>query len=266
MKFWTALQYPLCQAALVEDGRICKTIPVKPPRTPARRVGLVADYDGKLVVGRRNSIELWDRQGQELLECVYHRWIYGLHGCLQIDSDLLLACSTLDVVFRLDFEGRSPWSWWAHHDGLAAEPRFLERQDWPTLQLTQQLEHDTAHLNSIRLKDSRTVLATLRRRRAVVEIDLSDPSPKSKLVRLIQEPQPHDFQYHEGKELFGTEDSLVVGGAACPGYSFVKRIIVLAGGRYLFTHEEGVVEIDGDGRVLASWTLPRPFGFACIEP
>ena len=105
MKFWTALQFPLCQAALVCEGKIVKTIPPKPPKTPARRVELVAEYDDLLVIGRRNSIELWDRAGIELLQSVYHPWIYRLHDCLQVGSELLVACATLDVVFQLDFDG-----------------------------------------------------------------------------------------------------------------------------------------------------------------
>jgi len=265
MKFWTALQYPLCQAALVCDGQIVRTIPRKPPNTPARRVSMVSQYDDYLVVGRRCNIELWDREGTELLHSVYHPWIYSLHDCLQVGSQFLIACAVLDVVFLLDLQGRESWNWWAYQDELAAEPAFVHRDNWQTVQLTQDVEHEMAHLNSISLKGERTVLATLLKRRVVVELDLDDPAPRSQLVRSLDATDPHDFQYHHDRPVYGSADGITVNGQQHKGYLYVKRIIPLAEDRYLFTHEQGVTQIDRHGNRLADWTLPRPFGITCLE-
>ena len=231
MKFWTALQYPLCQAALVCDGQIVKTIPPEPPNTPARRVGLVSEHDDFLIVGRRCNIELWNRGGTELIRSIYHPWIYSLHDCLQVGSRLLLACATLDVVFLLDLEGHESWNWWAYRDGLAAEPEFVHRDDWQTVQLTQHVKHETAHLNSITMKDDNTVLATLLRPRQIVELNLNDPSPKSRVVETLEAVDPHDFQYHNGLAVYGSHDAITIDGRRHEGYSYVKRIVPLADDR-----------------------------------
>lgn len=265
MKFWTALQYPLNQAALVYDGRIVKTIPSQPPKTPARWVSLVGQYNDCLVIGRRNSIELWDREGTELIHSIYHPWIYTLHDCLQIGEDLLLASATLDVVFRLNLNGQCSWNWWAWRDGLAAKPEFVERDDWQTVQLTQHVEHETAHLNSITWQDKQTVLATLLRPRKIVQLNLADPVPQCHLVQTLEATDPHDFQYHDGQAVYGAADGIIVNGRTHHGYVYVKRIIPLAEDRYIFTHEQGVTEIDNEGQRLTDWKLPRPFGISCLE-
>lgn len=265
MRFWTALQYPLNQAALICDGQIVKTIPPRPPNTPARWVVLVSQYDDCLVVGRRCSIELWDRGGTELIHSVYHPWIYSLHDCRQVGADLLLACATLDVVFKLDLQGQASWNWWAWRDGLAEKPGFIERDDWQTVQLTQHVEHNTAHLNSITLENDHTVLATLLRPRTIVQLNLSDHQPQSRFVESLKATDPHDFQYHAGRAVYGRRDGITIDGRAHDGYEYVKRIFPVGEDRYLFTHEEGITQIDCEGRRLIDWTLPRPFGITCLE-
>ncbi|MDP7014685.1 MAG: hypothetical protein QGG36_02690 [Pirellulaceae bacterium] len=266
MRFWTALQFPLCQAALVEDGEIVRTIPCKPPGTPARRVVLVGDYEGMLVVGRRNSIEIWDREGGELIQSVYHPWIYSFHACLQHGQRLLVASATLDVVFSLDLEGEATWAWWAHRDGLAAAPSFVDSKDWASRQLTQEIDHNTAHLNSLRWKSDKVLLATLLRRGAVVAIDIGNgKQPVARIERELADPDIHDFQYVGDRAVYGTRDAIVVGDCVHTGFSYVKRVVALESDQVLFSHENGVTALDGDGARGIDWTLPRPFGFACLE-
>jgi hypothetical protein len=85
------------------------------------------------------------------------------------------------------------------------------------------------------------------------------------LVQSLDATDPHDFQYHHGRAVYGTADGITVHGERHNGYSYVKRIVPLAEDRYLFTHEQGVTQIDSHGRRLTDWMLPRPFGITCLE-
>lgn len=265
MRFWTALQYPLCQAALVEDGSIVRCIPARPPRTPARRVNLVSEFDRRLVIGRRNSIEIWNREGTHLEESIYHPWIYSLHACCQFEDRLLLGCATLDVVFTLDFDGHSDWQWWAYRDGLSAEPTFVHDRDWQLRQLTHEIEHDTAHLNSVRFSDGNSIFVTLLRPGCVVSVPLTDSTPQSQIVCRPDDPDIHDYQRQNGTAIYGARELIAISDERHRGYQYVKRIESRTPGQFLFTHEQGVTAIRSDGAQLMNWSLPRPFGLALIE-
>lgn len=268
MRFWTALQAPLFQAALVDDGKIVETVPPRPPSTPARRVYLVGEYDSNLIIGRRNSLELWSRDGTEFKRQVYHPWIYSLHDCEQYGDNLILACATLDVVFELTWDGDAVWSWWAWKDGLAGKPDFIDSDDWQTMQLTQEIQHDTAHLNSIQIDlMGRQIYATLLRRQTVVSIPLPHIEALTTMAAETR-VDPHDYQRIDGRPVYGFCEGLQFGpidtGRTVLGYDYPKRIRRV-GDTLLVTHEGGVSRLTLDGDHIETWPLPRPFGFACIE-
>ena len=57
MRFWTAFQSPLHYAALIDNGEVVTAIPYHSPKTPARMVGPIAEWDDKhILIGRRISV------------------------------------------------------------------------------------------------------------------------------------------------------------------------------------------------------------------
>lgn len=266
MRLWTMLQEPLSQVALVENGKITKRIPNHPPQTLSRQVKAISEFDGNLIIGRRNSIEMWTPDGNQMIKSVYHPWIYGLHEIIQFGDELLIACAHLDVVFRLNWDGECTWSWWAYKEGYSAEPTFINDENWQTVQLTEILPNDdSVHLNSIKIHED-MILVTLMRKKLVVMVNPHDQYDKSSHVRQLPEEAhcPHDFLYHKGMPVYGRDIGIVINEKIKSGYQFVKRIKPLDD-TLLFTHEKGITQTNFDGRVITDWTLPKPYGFALVD-
>ncbi len=259
------LQEPLSQVALVEDGEILKRIPDHPPQTLSRQVKTISEFDGNLIIGRRNNIEMWTPDGSQMIKSVYHPWIFGLHDVKQWGNELLIACADLDVVFRLDWEGNSNWSWWAWKEGYSTEPTFLEDENWQTRQITDNFTHKgSVHLNSIQFHED-LVLVTLMWKNTIVALDPNSDRPSTPVSNLAGAHCIHDYLYHDGKEIYGRDAGIVIDGKLRPGYQFVKRIKPM-GDTILFTHEKGITQMNHNtGQVVHQWTLPKPFGFDLVD-
>lgn len=257
MKFWTSLQEPLSQAVLIDDnGNIIKKIPEKTPNTPVRKVGCVGKYKNDLIVGRRNSIEIWDINGNEQKYIINHPWIYGLHEVSQIEDDLLIACSSLDVVFRITLEGEVKWSWWAYKSGYGKKFELIDRKDWVNNQVTKNLDNPHGvHLNSGRLQDGKILISLL----------------KSNICGYVEQNKHHfhilakDLQgvhspfYYNGQLCYGLSNGLVVNEVFIAGYRWVKRLAEYDSLLW-FSHEEGVTALNKNLHVVKNYRLPRPFG------
>jgi len=266
MKLWTMLQEPLSQAALFENGNTTKKIPNHPPGTLSRQVKTLGEFDGNLLIGRRNNIEMWTPDGSQMIKSVYHPWIYGLHEVLQWGDELLLACANLDCVFTLDWEGNSNWSWWAWKEGYSTEPTFLNEDNWQTRQITDNFTHKgSVHLNSIKRHEDK-VLVTLMWKHTIVSVKPYSNEPSELVAVLPRDARcPHDYFYHEGVEIYGRDWGIVIDGELKRGFSFVKRIYPLRE-TILFTHEQGIVEMDYKRKkAIRQWTLPKPFGFVLVD-
>jgi hypothetical protein len=274
-KFWTGYQQPLCQAVLIEEGKELLAIPPRPAGTPARQVWCVGEWDDKLLMGRRNLVELWNRQGTELERQVYHKWLYTLHVTEKLGGAILVGSAVLDMAMLLDWNGNVAWEWWAWKDGYAPKPSAVEEDNWRNTQLTQQWQPaDSCHLNSISVEPDNTLLLTLMKARKVVRVSLAQSNPKSALefdagnekYRYI-----HDFQYDRRGgspvPVFGAENGLWVGDRLLyrDDWPWVKRIRQLGQDEYAFTHMRGVVVCDKNGNTLQTQELPTPFGITHPE-
>ena len=141
MRFWTAFQYPLHQAALIDNGKIVATIPDHSSKTPARMVGPIAEWDDKhILIGRRSSVELWTKDGKNLVQQMTHPWIYGFHALQRYKDKILIGCAGPDCVVLLDWDGNVEWSWFAYKHGLSADIKgypvpFGDNPNWAAFQL-----------------------------------------------------------------------------------------------------------------------------------
>ena len=262
MKFWTTLQEPLSQAALIEDGKIIKLIPENPSGTPARKVYCVSRYKDNLVIGRRNSIELWDFEGNELLHTIYSPLIYGLHEINQYQEDLIVCCTSLDVVFRIDLEGNVKWKWFAHEHDFCPDPKLLDDPNWQTIQLTKSISPKySSHLNSCRVHGNKVLISLMKNKKAL-EIEIGKQQFN---VILSNIPEGLHSPVIINDELcYATMDQLVIGNKIIKydyekkeGYLWVKRIVE-HDGKIFFSHENAISCIEKDK--IKDIILPRPFG------
>lgn len=264
MRYWTALQEPFSQAALVENGRIVRRIPDSPPRTRARQVKCVAEFDGNLVVGRLASIELWTPDGGEMISSLYHPYIVGLHEIHQYKDMLLVACAGIDVLFLMTQDCECVWSWWAHHGGYCPRIPEVDGPDWEMFQSTGKawtLTKDESHLNSARVHGDQ-VLASLLRKDLIVQIPLFGTTATEVCNTAFG---VHSPIMTSGGLVYGSDKGVCLPGHTVLGYEWVKRIYEMPDGPLLITHEAGVTKISTSGDVLTHHTLPRPFGVALLE-
>ena len=267
MRFWTSMQLPICQAAFVEGGKIVQTIPTNSPQTPARQITQVGEWDGKLMIGRRFSIELWDPAAPQQLRSVYHKYMYGMH-CLKRWRDKILVCSgQIDVIFLIDWDGKIHWEWWAHKHGLTSRCEALDRPDWPVVQTSFGLvdKPDSTGMNSVHPLNDEEILVTFHRLRKVGRINISG---KMTLLGGVPDiPALHDYQFDpdDGSTIYGHNDGIRTCKKDVPGYTFVRRIRCLGNGEYLFAHNEGMTIINQVGKKLEHAPVPRPFDIALLE-
>jgi len=266
MKFWTVLQEPLFQAVLVENGNIIKRIPEIPPNTPVRRVGCIAKYKDKLIIGKRNSLEIWDFDGKELLQTLYSPLIYGLHEINQYQDDIIICCTTIDGIFRLDLEGNVKWKWFAHQHGFCPDTKLLDDPNWQTIQLTQSISPpNSSHINSCRVHGD-TVIASLMYNKTAIEIKIGEQG----YTKLIELPESHGLHgtIRVNNELcYATMDRIVLGKkvidynyATNEGYLWVKRIVE-HDDKIFFSHESGISYVFKNKKdKVYDIPLPRPFG------
>ena len=270
--FWTMYQQPLCQAAYICGGVEQKAIPARPAKTPARQVWSIGEWENKLLVGRRNSVEMWDPATMTLERQVYHRWLYTLHVSEIYNGLLLVGCAGLDVALLLDWDGNVHWEWWAWEDGYAQKPDALEQPDWVTTQLTQQWQPDSScHLNSINVEPNGELLITLMKAKKVVRVSTAKSHPKSSVEFDADDSKYkhiHDFKYDDvhGKRapVFGCENGLWLDGQRLltDTWPWIKRIRRLPDGSYAVTSYAGVGVCTPTGRIVTAYKVPVPFGIA----
>lgn len=265
MKFWTVLQEPLYQAALVQDGKIIKTIPANPSGTPVRHVYALARYKDNLVIGKKNSFEIWDFEGNELIKTIYCPLIYGLHEINQYKDDLIVCCTTLDVIFRMDLDGNVKWKWFAHQHGFCPDTKLLENPNWQTMQLSQTVSFsDASHLNSCRVHEDK-VIASLMNNKIIIEINIGEQNYNVLLSNVKH--GVHSPIIIDKKLCYATVDELNIGNRIIKydyenktGYLWVKRIVD-HDNKIFFSHELGISYIvKNNENNIFDFVLPRPFG------
>lgn len=262
MRFWTVLQEPLCQAVFVENGQIVKRIPEKPPNTPARRVMAVGKFNDKLVLGRRNSLEIWDFAGNKCEHIINSQVIYGLHEINQYQDDILICCTSLDGLFQLNLDGDLKWSWFAHDHGFCPDPKLLQMRDWQTIQLTESITPpNSCHLNSARIYGDK-VLCSMLKAKKIIEVKIGESGFKKILD--LKEDGVHSPVYIKNKLCYATMDNLFINNMnfkydykTKKNYLWVKRIVE-HNGLVHFSHEQGVTSYNYRG--FTNIRLPRPFG------
>jgi len=276
MRFWTSFQYPLHQAALVDNGKVVRTIPDHAPKTPARMVGPIGRWDDDhILVGRRSSVELWTADGRDLVQQVNHPWIYGFHVVKRYQDYVLCGSAGPDCVFLLDWDGNVHGSWFAYKQGLSADIKgypipFGEGTEWLAFQLTQNFKlKNSAHLNSANIAPDGEIFVTLCHRRKIVRVD--PDTWQGKVVDTTGD-LPHDFQYDwrfsPGRKLVGLRKGLQTEGRWIfpeDTYTCVKRITQAGDNLLAFTHETGAVLTGYNAKVLESVDLPRPWHVVNLE-
>lgn len=276
MRFWTAFQAPLHQAALIENGKVVCAIPDHAAKTPVRMVGPIGAWDeNHLLIGRRCSIEQWTADGKEMVRQVYHPWIYGLHVVQRYGDLLLLGCAGPDCAFLIDWEGTTHWSWFACKDRLSAPLSgfpvpFGEGQVWAAFQLTRTFGlPGSTHLNSISVEPDLSLLVTLCYKQGLVKLPVPVLGYQEHVSGKVVETTGHlrhDGQYDRrggGKDLVvGLSGGISVNGNLLHEhhkFPYVKRIVQFGEDEYLFTHDTGMIRCKRDGKVLDQVALPRPW-------
>lgn len=274
MRFWTAFQEPLCQAALIENGKIVRTIPDHPPKTPVRFVHIVGEYKDKLILTRSSDHQIWSLDGKTQELQLYTPYVYAPHWVGELDGCVLAGSGGLDVVYMLDLEGKCKWAWWlCDHSKRPADFRMLMNQpDWLDYQVSRRLPEDRmCGLNSIHKRLNGSLLVTLMKMNAGVcvqpQLPVSlYPAVKWLSVLMTKYSFPHDIQLdpRNHRLVYGAKEGFIIDEEVVLPYEFVKRVRPIDGG-YIITHEKGVVVTDMDGKEKQSVLLPRPFGVFHLE-
>lgn len=272
MRFWTAFQHPLHQAALVENGQVIRTIPDHPAKTPARMVGPIGRWDDDhILVGRRSSVELWTADGKDLVQQVYHPWIYGLHVVKRYEDCLLLGCAGPDCLILLDWDGNARWSWFAHSRGLSAKldgypVPFGEGPAWQSFQLTQNFKlPGSTHLNSANIEADGAVVATLCHSKTIVRAWPKIAGSQAMVLQKVGRHLPHDFQFDCRGDvpvgLYGCNQGVSREGDLIVEVDHVKRITQIGEKDYGISCEDACFICDRGGKIRDRVALPRPWHF-----
>lgn len=265
IKFWTSLQ-TLKQAVLVDDGKIIKSIPVKPPKTIFRRCGPCGEYDGKLAIAKHASFELWNQEGTECYKSFYHPLIYAPHDIIQYGKDVLICSSGLEMFFLMNIKGRVKWEWWGYKNGIGEKNYFYFQDDWTINQTTTDTStpctEQRAHFNSIYLMGNKFIAGTLYQRK-IIEITIGQDGYR--LIADVEEAGCHSPFFHNGILIYGTEEGIRAGkDKVLTNYKWVKTIRSFEDG-FVFTHERGLAITDANWNIKEEIPLPSPFKFVYLE-
>lgn len=272
MRFWTAFQHPLRQAALVENGQVIRTIPDHPAKTPARWSEAIGRWDDRhILIGRRSSIELWTADGKTLVQQAYHPWIYGLHVVKRYKDYILVGCAGPDCVFLLDWDGNVAWSWFAHTQNLSAPLTgypvpYGQGPEWQAFQLTQSFGlPGSTHLNSANIEPDGSVIVTLCHSKTIVRV-FPMSNLHSQIMQKAGRHLPHDFQIDRRNPkvqiaVYGCDQGVVRDGDVIADLDHVKRITQLGEKDYGISFEQGCCVCDRYGKIRERVTLPRPWHF-----
>lgn len=280
MRFWTAFQEPLCQAALIENGNAIRTIPDHPPKTPVRFVYTVGEYQDKLILTRSADHQIWSLDGKTLEYQLYTPYVYAPHWVGELGGLILAVSSDLDVVYLMNLDCEVRMAWWLHSLQDSRFPsNFSQRvrqadsngdYDWLDFQSNRRLpeENFAGHVNSIQRRTSGELIVTVMRMQAGIVIpnlfQISNPLDLN--IITTQYECPHDIQFDErtGHLVYGSKEGFVVNEKVVLSYPFVKRVKQIEGG-YIITHESGVSVTDMEGKEKEFIKLPRPFGVFHLE-
>jgi len=267
MRFWTAFQEPLCQAALIENGKIVRTIPDHSPKTPVRFVHIVGEFQDKLILTRRSDHQVWSLDGKTLERQIYSPYVYAAHWVGEYKGDILAGSGGLDVVYIMDLDGNIKWDWWLvdHHDKPENFRPRMREPDWLNHQLSRTLpEERLGGFNSIHKGPWGRLHPTFMK--LGISPMLKPFTDHVSWGEPVKYEFPHDIQWDDRveKKVYGAKAGLVVNEEVVLPYEFVKRIRQIEGG-YIITHEKGVVVTDMSGKEKQSIPLPRPFGVFHLE-
>ncbi len=272
MKFWVAQQRPLFQAALVDDGKVMREIPLRSPQTVARRVDVIGECGNDLGVLQTASLELWTRDGLQCLKHFYSPLIHEPHSIsLWNKNEFLILSTGLELFFTMDMEGNITWEFWAYKHGIGGRNEYFDRDDWASRQLSglqyMPFPSKASHFNSVFRVEDRILTSALKTGK-IYEI-----KPHSDWFKEIYQTECHGVHspiYTSDGILFGTEKGLVLFDGSREHYfaediNWPKYLRQLEDGRYAVTHEAGLSILDKNFHQDAFFPLPRPFHFAFLE-
>jgi len=257
----------LKQAVLVEDGKIVKSIPDRPPKTMYRRCGPVGKYEGdKLALVKHASFELWNREGTQCFRSFHHPLIYAPHDVVQYGKDLLICSSGLELFLLMDIDGNVKWEWWGYKNGLGERNHFFLQDDWVVLQTTTDISgpvtEERAGFNSIFLMGDKFIAGAWYQKK-IVEITIGQDG--FKLIADVEDEGLHSPFLHDGMLIYGTEEGVRAGEKkVLTDYKWVKTIRAFEDG-FIFTHDKGLVTTDGNWRIKEEISLPAPYKFTYLE-
>lgn len=281
MRFWTAFQDPLFQAALIENGKIVHTIPDHPPKTPVRFVHIVGEFKDKLILTRRSDHQIWSLDGKTHERQIYTPLVYAPHWVGEFDNHILAGSGGLDVIYLMDLNGEPVWEWWLCDRSKRPEDfrPLMGCEDWVDYQVSRRLpEERMCGFNSIYKQPDGSLMVTFMKMNVSIHIDpYITPKMEGAQGRnagyrgfmtgvITRYEFPHDIQLDQrnGRLVYGAKAGLIIDEEVVLEREFVKRVRQIPDG-YILTHEKGVVVTDMDGKEKESFPLPRPFGIFHLE-
>ncbi len=271
MRFWTSLQDPRFQAVLVEDGAMVRRIPLSAPKTIARRVGIVSEYNDSLAILRAGSFELWTRDGLQCETSFYSPKIHAPHGMMQWGDEVLVLSSGLELFFTMNIEGEISWEFWAHENGIGGKNPYYFSDEWEILHLTG-LNYaapaaTAGYFNSMSKWGEKIVVGSLRKN-TIFALE-----PGTQNVEVLHKTERNGLHSPIVTDLgivFGLEKGIALYDGStehvfAEELSWVKYIRESGDGRYFATHETGLSTLNADFEEIARVALPRPFRFAFLE-
>lgn len=271
MRFWTLLQEPLFQAALVENGKIVRTIPDHPPKTPVRFIAVVGEYKDKLILSRLTDHQIWSLDGKTHEYQLYTPYVYSAHWVGEFNGFVLAGSGGLDVTYLMDFDGNIVWEWWMcdHSERPEDFRSLMKRDDWLAYQTNRRLpDARICGLNSIHKQGDGSILITMMRINTGICLVPGSPSVPGPYTSLVTTKHafPHDIQIDQrnSRLVYGAQAGLIIDEEVALPCAFVKRVKQIEGG-YIITYESGAVITDMDGKEKQFIPLPRPFGVFHLE-
>jgi len=286
LSFWTALQIPLCQAQYVVDNELVLTIPNNGPQTPARMVGVVGEWAGKLILLRTSSYEVWKSDGSKQFVSCYMPEIYGPHSATSVIVDgeeLSLICASGHGTFFLlrPDTGEIVWEW-------RSEP---EKEKWLGMGMDEfrnkhisgilpRLEQTKHHFNGAWIcPDQKSFLTSCSTVGAVFEIPLQNEKGLihhhgfgrvKTLVDGLQEFRIHSpIRDSKGRLIFGTKQGICIEGLddfRLKQREWIKFIREIPGrDQYVISSIRGVEILDWKFNSVQLIPLPPPFGVAYLK-
>lgn len=293
LSFWTALQQPFCQAVRVENNSVDFYKPKHGPKTPARQIGYVCEYEENLFVVTPCGYAVWDRVGNTLYES-YHKLMYGVHMCEQFKYEgktYILVCSSGHDLFMLmdPKTGETIWEFWFNPENDIIDK--YSDQEYKAKHISKTLGKSKAtnkqhHFNSVTILDNGlSFLTSDLFSGEIYIIDVLDSEGK-----LITNPDMKNVEkIHSLGKSVGAHCPITIESNGCflmfggekgiytldlcekPvinklfNASWVKTIRCFPQLGYVFTHTDGVSMLDLDLNLVANVVIPASYGIADLR-